>query len=60
MTEPPVQVCYDLDQAVTLLWDLESASEVLVEFDALSPLAGIEHQMVFLNRKLFGEGGSDA
>jgi hypothetical protein len=60
MTEPPVQVCYDLDQAVTLLWDLESARGPLREFEALSPLAGIEHQIVVVHRKLFGEGGSDA
>jgi hypothetical protein len=60
MTDPPVEVCYDLDQAVTLLWDLESAREPLREFEALSPLAGIEHQIVVVHRKLFDEGGSDA
>ncbi|HEY2831924.1 MAG TPA: hypothetical protein VGJ14_05820 [Sporichthyaceae bacterium] len=57
MTEPPATVTYDLDEAATLLWDLESAREPLREFEALSPLAGIEHQIVVLHRKLFGEGG---
>jgi hypothetical protein len=57
MTEPPATVTYDLDEAATLPWDLESAREPLREFEALSPLAGIEHQIVVLHRKLFGEGG---
>jgi hypothetical protein len=57
MDGPPDQVCYGLDEAATLMWDLESAREVLEEFEALSPLAGIDHQIVVLHRKLFGEGG---
>jgi hypothetical protein len=57
MDEPPAMVSYDLDEAATLLWDLENAREPLEEFEALSALAGIEHQVVVLNRKLFGEGG---
>jgi hypothetical protein len=57
VTDPPAQVCYDLDEAVTLLWDLENAAEALEGFDALSPLAGIDQQIVVLNRKLFAQGG---
>ncbi|MGQ0467800.1 MAG: hypothetical protein ACT4QG_21085 [Sporichthyaceae bacterium] len=57
MTEPPRQVCYDLDEATTLVWDLESARDALAEFEALSPLAGVDHQIIVLHRKLFGTGG---
>jgi hypothetical protein len=57
VTEPPTAVTYDLDEASNLMWDLESARDVLREFEALSPLAGIVHQIVVLHRKLFGEGG---
>ncbi len=57
MTEPPARVSYGLEEAATLMWDLEIARETLLEFEALSPLAGIEHQIVVLHRKLFDEGG---
>ncbi len=57
MTEPPASVTYDLDEAATLLWDLESARDPLRQFEALSPLAGIVHQIVVLHRKLFFEEG---
>ena len=57
MTEPPAAVTYDLDEASNLMWDLESARDALREFEALSPLAGIVHQIVVLHRKLFGQGG---
>ncbi len=55
MNELPPAISYYLDEAATLLWDLESAREPLGEFEALSPLAGIEHQIVVLHRKLFDE-----
>lgn len=57
MTEPPARVSYGLDEAATLLWDLENARDVLRYLEALSALAGVEHQIVVLHRKLFGEGG---
>lgn len=57
MTEPPASVVYDLDEAAMLLWDLESARDPLRQFEALSPLAGVVHQIVILHRKLFEEGG---
>lgn len=57
MTEPPGRVFYELGEAATLLWDLENAREALLEFDALSPLAGITQQILVLHRKLFSEGG---
>lgn len=56
---PPSEVCFDLDEAATLLWDLETARDALLETDALSPLAGVEHQIVVLHRKLFDEVGGD-
>ncbi len=59
MIEPPAAITYDLDEAATLMWDLESARDALDEFEALSPLAGIDHQIVVLHRNLFGEGGGD-
>ena len=58
MNDPPWEVCFNLDEAGTLLWDLEIAREALLETDALSPLAGVEHQIVVLHRKLFDEGGA--
>jgi hypothetical protein len=59
MDEPPNAIVYALAEAATLLWDLESAREPLREFEALSPLAGVEHQIVVLHRKLFEQGGAD-
>jgi hypothetical protein len=51
--EPPERVCYDLDEAATLLWDLEVARDALHDFEALSALAAMDHQVVVLHRKLF-------
>ncbi len=58
MTTPPPRVTFTLEEATVLLWDLENARDALIELEALSCLAGVEHQIVVLHRKLFEEGGA--
>jgi hypothetical protein len=59
MEEPPDEVCYDLEEAIQLLLALEQARDALAGSDFWSPLAGVEHQIVALVRKLGLEGGFD-
>lgn len=58
MTNPPHHVSFTLEEATVLLWDLENARDALGELEALSCLAGVEHQIVVLHRKLFEQGGA--
>jgi hypothetical protein len=58
VTTPPLRIFYTLEEATTLLWDLENARDALIEVDALSCLAGVEQQIVVLHRKLFEQGGA--
>jgi len=39
------------------LWDLESARDALEELGALAALAGVEHQVIVLHRKMGFDGG---
>jgi hypothetical protein len=56
--EPPEEITYTLAEADLLLWDLESARDALDDLGALAALAGIEHQVIVLHRKMgFDEGG---
>ena len=56
--EPPEVITYTLGEADLLLWDLESARDALDDLGALAALAGIEHQVIVLHRKMgFDEGG---
>lgn len=60
--EPPTRVTYDLEEALELLAALEDARDVLSQGDYLSVLAGVEHQVAMLNRRLGFEdpgGGTD-
>lgn len=55
---PPEEINYTLAEADLLLWDLECARDSLDALGALAPLAGVEHQVIILHRKLgFDEGG---
>ena len=56
--EPPEVITYTLAEADLLLWDLESARDALDDLGALAALAGVEHQVIVLHRKMgFDEGG---
>lgn len=56
--EPPEEIVYSLAEADQLLWDLESARDALDELGALAALAGVEHQVIVLHRKMgFDQGG---
>lgn len=54
--QPPLTVCYDLDEALELLAALEDARDVLADGDHLAVLAQVEHQIAVLDRRLgFGD-----
>lgn len=55
--EPPEEIVYTLAEADQLLWDLESARDALEELGALAALAGVEHQVIVLHRKMGFDGG---
>jgi hypothetical protein len=55
--EPPEEIVYTLAEAHQLLWDLESARDALEELGALAALAGVEHQVIVLHRKMGFDGG---
>ena len=60
MQEPPDEVCFDLEEAIQLLVALEQARDALSGTDYWSPIAGVEHQIQVLVRKLgLEEGGLD-
>lgn len=60
MPEPPDEVCYDLEEAIHLLVALEQARDALSGSDYRSPIAGVEHEVQVLVRKLgLDEGGLD-
>jgi hypothetical protein len=57
---PPDEVCFDLEEAIHLLVALEQARDALLGTDFWSPIAGVEHQIAVLVRKLgLDEGGLD-
>ncbi len=53
-TEPdaPDEVCYDLEEALALLNDLEASQLTMVEGGFLSGVVGLDVQIRLLNRKL--------
>jgi hypothetical protein len=58
LSEPPQEIIYSLEEADLLLWDLESARDALNDLGALAELAGVEHQVIVLHRKMgFDQGG---
>jgi hypothetical protein len=60
LQEPPDEVCYHLEEAIHLLVALEQSRDALSGSDYWSPIAGVEHQIEVLVRKLgLDEGGLD-
>ena len=60
--EPPEEVQYRLDEALTLLAALEDARDALIESGHLAVVVSIESEVRLLSRKLGfqdPEGGSD-
>jgi hypothetical protein len=57
--EAPDQACYDLDEALTLLDDLEQAWETYVERDLLAGAVTMRAEVVLLHRKLELGGHDD-
>lgn len=60
--EPPEQVTYDLDEALTLLAALEDGRDALIDSGHLAVVVVIEAQIRLLSRRLgFGDpfGGAD-
>jgi len=58
--EPPPGVRYDLDEALTLLADLEDARDALIESNRLTVVLNVEHQIRALSRRLHFEDEGDA
>ena len=60
--EPPEQVQYSLDEALTLLATLEDARDALIETRRLAVVVAVESEVRLLSRRLGfedPEGGSD-
>jgi hypothetical protein len=60
--EPPAEILYDLDEALTLLGALEDARDALVDSGHLAVVVSIEDEIRALSRKLgFDDpaGGTD-
>ena len=60
--EPPEQIVYDLDEALTLLGSLEDARDALIDSGHLAVVVAVETEIRTLSRKLgFDDpaGGSD-
>lgn len=60
--EPPQQIGYDLDEALTLLGTLENARDALIDSGHLAVVVAVETEVRNLSRKLgFDDpaGGSD-
>ena len=59
--EPPIEVRYDLEEALELLAAMEEARDALTETDHLSEVSRLESQIQLLSRRLgFDEnGGTD-
>jgi hypothetical protein len=61
--EPPAEVRYSLDQALTLLAALEDGRDALIESGHLAVVLSVEAEIRLVSRKLGfrdPEGGSDA
>jgi hypothetical protein len=50
--EPPREVWYTLDEALTLLASLEDARDALIHSRQLATVVGIENEIRLLSRKL--------
>jgi hypothetical protein len=59
--EPPAQIRYDLDEALTLLGALEDARDALIDSGHLAVVVSVETEVRALSRKLgFDDpGGTD-
>jgi len=56
--EPPGHISYDLEEAISLLADLEDARDALIESSHLTVVVNVESQVRLLGRKLhFGDEG---
>lgn len=59
--EPPVEVVYDLEEALDLLTALEASRDTLRHTEHLAGVLLLEGQIQVLHRKLrLDDGGSDA
>jgi len=50
--EPPAQIGYDLEEALTLLAGLEDARDALIDSGHLAVVVGVETEIRVLSRKL--------
>jgi hypothetical protein len=50
--EPPDRIWYELEEALSLLADLEDARDALIQSRQLAVLVGLERQIRELSRKL--------
>ena len=59
--EPPAEVRYSLEEALSLFSTLEDARDGLIDSNHLAEVVGVEHELRRLSRKLgFDEaGGAD-
>ena len=57
--EPPVDIVYELEEALDLLAAMEDARDALSDSDHLAVLIQVEHQVELLSRRL-GFNGGDA
>ena len=58
--EPPAEVHYSLDEALTLLATMEDARDALMDSNHFAEVVGVEHELQRLSRKLGfdDEGGA--
>jgi hypothetical protein len=58
--EPPAEVRYLLDEALTLLATMEDARDALMDSNHFAEVVGVEHELQRLSRKLgFDDEGGE-